>query len=66
MFATYFGDPSLINQQVDRYRKVTAEEVNVFVRARLGENNRASLVYVPRPARPARKSGAISMMREAI
>ena len=62
MFATYFGDPALINQQVDRYRKVTAAEVNAFVRARLGENNRASLVYVPRPTRSTRKSGAISAM----
>jgi zinc protease len=65
MFATYFGDPALINSQVDRYRKVTAADVNAFVRARLGENNRASLVYVPRPTRPARKSGAISAMGAA-
>jgi zinc protease len=62
MFATYFGDPALINSQVDRYRKVTAADVNAFVRARLGENNRASLVYVPRPTRPPRKSGAMSAM----
>ena len=62
MFATYFGDPALINSQVDRYRKVTAADVNAFVRARLGENNRASLVYVPRPTRPPRKSGAIGAM----
>jgi predicted Zn-dependent peptidase len=47
MFATYFGDPSLINEQVDRYRAVTAEQVTAFVRARLGEDNRASLLYVP-------------------
>jgi hypothetical protein len=47
MFATYFSDPSLINEQVDRYRAVTAEQVTAFVRARLGEDNRASLLYVP-------------------
>jgi predicted Zn-dependent peptidase len=47
MFATYFGDPSLINEQVDRYRAVTAEEVTKLVRARMGEDNRASLLYVP-------------------
>ena len=62
MFATYFGDPALINQQVDRYRKVTAAQVNAFVRARLGENNRASLVYVPRPTRSSKKTGATSSM----
>ena len=47
MFATYFGDPSLINEQVDRYRAVTAEQVTEFARDRLGEDNRASLLYVP-------------------
>jgi zinc protease len=47
MFATYFGDPSLINEQVDRYRAVTADEVTEFARARLGEDNRVSLLYVP-------------------
>jgi len=48
MFATYFGDPSLINAQVDRYAKVTADEVNAFARERLGNDNRASLLFVPR------------------
>jgi predicted Zn-dependent peptidase len=47
MFATYFGDPSLINEQVDRYRAVTAEEVTMLVRDRMGDDNRASLLYVP-------------------
>ena len=47
MFATYFGDPSLINEQVDRYRTVTAEQVTEFARERLGDDNRASLLYVP-------------------
>jgi predicted Zn-dependent peptidase len=47
-FATYFRDPSLINEQVDRYRAVTVEEVNAFIRDRLGEDNRASLLYVPK------------------
>src|SRR6185312_1283289 len=48
MFATYFGKPELINEEVDRYRAVTTDQVNAFVRERLGENNRASLLYVPR------------------
>jgi zinc protease len=47
MFATYFGNPSLINEQVDRYRAVTAEQVTEFARERLGDDNRASLLYVP-------------------
>lgn len=52
LFATYFGDPALINELVERYRRVTARDVEGFARARLGENNRASLLYVPRRERP--------------
>jgi predicted Zn-dependent peptidase len=48
MFATYFGKPDLINEEVDRYEAVTVDDVNRFVHERLGENNRASLLYVPR------------------
>jgi predicted Zn-dependent peptidase len=48
MFATYFGKPDLVNDEVDRYRAVTVDAVNAFARERLGENNRASLLYVGR------------------
>jgi len=48
MFATYFGDPNLLNEQVDRYRRVTASEVTAFAAQRLGRDNRASLLYIPR------------------
>jgi predicted Zn-dependent peptidase len=48
LFATYFRDPSLVNRQAARYREVTAERVNAFARERLGPDNRASLLYVPR------------------
>jgi predicted Zn-dependent peptidase len=51
LFATYFGDPSLVNTQADRYREVTLEQVNAFARDRLGVENRASLLYVPRDTR---------------
>ena len=47
MFATYFGNPSLVNEQVDRYRAVTAAQVTEFARERFGEDNRASLLYLP-------------------
>jgi zinc protease len=52
MFATYFGDPSLINEQVNRYRAVTAEQVTELARDRFGEDNRASLLYVPARTAP--------------
>jgi predicted Zn-dependent peptidase len=48
MFATYFDRPELINEQADRYREVTAQRVNDLVSERLGPNNRASLLYVPK------------------
>jgi predicted Zn-dependent peptidase len=47
-FVTYFGDPALVNVQVDHYRAVTAAQVTAFARERLGRDNRATLVYVPR------------------
>jgi predicted Zn-dependent peptidase len=48
MFATYFNEPGLINDQADRYRQVTAARVNDVISERLGENNRASLLYLPK------------------
>jgi predicted Zn-dependent peptidase len=48
MYATYFRDPARLNDEVARYHAVTAEQVSAFARARLGEENRASLLYVPR------------------
>ena len=51
MFATFFGDPTLINRQSDKYRSVTLAQVNEFARTKLGVNNRASLLFVPKAER---------------
>jgi zinc protease len=48
MFATYFKDPHLVNEQLARYQSVTVDSVNAFIKERLGPDNRASLLYVPR------------------
>jgi zinc protease len=48
MYATYFRKPELVNEELDNYRAVTRERVNAFARERLGRDNRASLLYVPR------------------
>ncbi|MDB4885780.1 MAG: peptidase domain protein [Gemmatimonadetes bacterium] len=65
MFTTYFGDPGLVNEQADRYRAVTVERVNAFVRERLVHENRASLLYVPRDeaeaSEPAPVQGDLAM-----
>jgi predicted Zn-dependent peptidase len=58
MFATYFGDPGLINQQLERYERVTDSAVNAFVRERLASNNRRTLLYVPGDAPGAERSAA--------
>jgi len=61
MFTTYFGDPQLVNVQADRYRAVTAAQVNMFVRERLVPENRASLLYVPRDSEVAPASSDLAM-----
>lgn len=48
MFSTYFGNPGLINEQVERFEAVRPKAVIDFARTYLGPDNRASLVYVPR------------------
>ena len=59
-FATYFGRPELVNEQADRHRRVTAAEVTRFARERLGSDNRASLLFVPRK----QDEGAVAESRE--
>ncbi|BAH40961.1 MAG TPA: insulinase family protein [Gemmatimonas aurantiaca] len=49
-FATYFGDASLVNTQVDRYRAISAADVSALARERLGPDNRVLLMYVPAEA----------------
>ncbi len=52
-FATFFGDPSLVNEQAERFQRVSATQVNRLARERLGRNNRASLLYIPREGESA-------------
>jgi len=47
-FATLLGDPHLLNREYERYDAVTVEDVRRVCRARMGRDNRASLLYVPR------------------
>ena len=61
MFATYFGDPTLVNVQTERYRAVTTERVNAFAREYLAGSNRASLIYIPRANTDARMQEDVAM-----
>lgn len=47
-FATYLSSPESLNEQVAHFTSVTAADINHFASARLGPDNRASLLYVPR------------------
>jgi predicted Zn-dependent peptidase len=47
-FATYLGDPHLLNEQVSRYRAATEGDLSALAAEWLGEDNRATLTYVPR------------------
>ncbi|GAC1653679.1 MAG: pitrilysin family protein [Gemmatimonadaceae bacterium] len=49
LFVTYFDSPELVNHQLARYAAVSTDAVTGFARDRLGRENRASLLYVPRP-----------------
>ena len=50
MFATYFGEPQLVNEQAARYRAVSAESVTAFARTFLAKERRSRLLYVPKEA----------------
>jgi predicted Zn-dependent peptidase len=47
MFATYFGNPELVNEQVEQYRAVGIDDVNRLISRCLVPQNRATLLYVP-------------------
>jgi zinc protease len=48
-YATYFGDPHLVNEELARFAQVSLEELNAAT-SLLDEDNRVMLSYVPRPA----------------
>jgi zinc protease len=47
MFATYFGDPSLVHRWLDPYRNATVEDMKRVAAQYLVANNRATTVFVP-------------------
>ncbi len=47
MFDLYFDDPGRLNHEVDRLRSVALDRVRSFATDRLGEDNRAVVIYQP-------------------
>lgn len=53
MYATLFGRPELVNEQLGRYLAVDADAIISAAAAVFRVDNRAVLTYVPRPEGPA-------------
>jgi zinc protease len=47
MYATLFGDPNIVNEQLDRYLSVTAERIAEVAAAVFRPDNRVVLTYLP-------------------
>lgn len=51
-YEMYYGDANLINTELDRYLKVTREDLRAAARKYFNENNRVTLFYLPKPTQP--------------
>ncbi|MDX1646143.1 MAG: pitrilysin family protein [Longimicrobiales bacterium] len=47
MFELYFDEPGRLNEELDRLRAVELDQIRAFLDHRLGEDNRAVVVYEP-------------------
>lgn len=47
-YAVYFGDANLVNTEIDRYMKVTREDIKDVANKYLNDNNRVVLYYLPK------------------
>ncbi|MDJ1500999.1 pitrilysin family protein [Xanthocytophaga agilis] len=52
-YEMYFGDANLINSEIDRYNKVTKEDIQRVAKKYLTKENRVSLYYLPNASKPA-------------
>jgi predicted Zn-dependent peptidase len=48
-YHVYYGDANLINTEIDRYRKVTREDIRRVAQTYLTPSNRVVLHYLPKP-----------------
>lgn len=56
-YHAYFGDTSLINKELDRYLKVTREDLQRVARKYLVKKNRVVLYYLPKAEQKKEKNG---------
>lgn len=58
-YHVYFGDANLINTEIDRYNKVTREDLQRVAKKYLDKNNRVVLHYLPKSAQSKPESTQI-------
>ncbi|MDB9712238.1 insulinase family protein [Flavobacteriaceae bacterium] len=46
-----YGDVNLINEQIDIYRSITREEIQMVAKKYLGKNQRVDIEYLPEPSK---------------
>lgn len=51
-YEMYFGDANLINTELDRYMKVTREDIQRVAKKYFTKNNRVALYYLPKSPQP--------------
>lgn len=51
-YEMYYGDANLINTEIERYRKVTREDLRRVAKQYFNKNNRVVLHYLPKPKQP--------------
>jgi len=51
-YKTIYGDANLINTEIERYMEVSREDIREAARKYFTSDNRVSLYYLPKPAKP--------------
>ncbi len=51
-YEMYYGDASLINTELNRYRKVTREDIMAAANKYFNKNNRVVIYWLPKPKQP--------------
>ncbi|MDB3938404.1 insulinase family protein, partial [Flavobacteriaceae bacterium] len=46
-----YGDVNLINEQIDIYRSITREEIQMVAKKYLSKNQRVDIEYLPEPSK---------------
>ncbi len=58
-YYVYFGDANLINSEIDRYMKVTKEDIMNVAKKYLTKDNRVNLYYLPKSAQQKPEDPAV-------